>query len=231
MRNSSLLTIFKNGRKLSYERDAIIIRAEDTPSGVYYIVSGWVKVYTLNKDKEPSIIMTLFPGDVFPCAWALTGTMHQANFAALDNTELLRVSTARFKAAIKTQPTFSQDILQVFAHHFFRLTNEVNNLQYRSAREKVVLRLLSLAENFGRKENNKVVIRKHIPNEYIARSTNMTRETTSREMSRLTRKRLIRHTEEHIIIPDISELKRELEIADTARKPSRLKRTLAGASS
>lgn len=211
MSNTSLLQLFQTGRSLTYEKDEVIIRAEDIPSGVYYINSGWVKAYTLNKDKEPAIIMTLFPGDIFPCAWALTGIEYELNFAALGETEVLRVPTKRFNEAIKNNSIFSQELLQVFANNFFTLTSELNNIQYHNAREKVVYRLLFLAKNFGKRENNKVVIRKHIPNDYIARSTNMTRETTSREMSRLTRKRLIRHTEEQIIISDIDGLISEVE--------------------
>lgn len=211
MSKSSLLQLFQAGRSLSYEKDEIIIRAEDIPSGVYYINSGWVKVYTLNKDKEPAILMTLFPGDIFPCAWALTGIDYDLNFAALGETEVLRIPTSQFNDSIKNNPDLSQELLQVFASNFFTLTNELNNIQYHSAREKVVYRLLFLAKNFGKRENNKVIISKHVPNEYIARSTNMTRETTSREMSRLTRKRLIRHTEEQIIISDIDGLLNEVE--------------------
>jgi len=211
MDTTSLLQLFQSGRSLSYEKDEVIIRAEDIPSGVYYISSGWVKVYSLNKDKEPAIIMTLFPGDIFPCAWALTGIDYDLNFAALGETEVLRIPTKHFNEAVKSNPVLSQELLQIFANNFFTLTNELNNIQYHTAREKVVYRLLFLAKNFGKQENNKVVIRKHIPNEYIARSTNMTRETTSREMSRLTRKRLIRHTEEQIIISDIDGLLNEVE--------------------
>jgi len=211
MSNTSLLHLFQTGRCLTYEKDEIIIRAEDIPSGVYYISSGWVKAYALNKDKEASIVMTLLPGDVFPCAWALTGIDYDLNFAALGETELLRIPTKRFNEAIKNDAALSQELLQIFANNFFTLTNELNNIQYHTAREKIVYRLLFLAKCFGKQENNKVIISKHIPNEYIARSTNMTRETTSREMSRLTRKRLIRHTEEQIIISDIDGLLNEVE--------------------
>ncbi len=211
MKTSSLAALFQNGRKLTYEKDEIIIRAEDIPSGVYYINSGWVKAYTLSKDKEPAIVMTLFPGDIFPCAWALTGIDHDLHFAALDETEVSRISTKQFNTAVKNNARLSRELLQVFANNFFALTNELTNIQYHTAKEKVIYRLLFLAKNFGKKENNKIVIHKHIPNEYIARSTNMTRETTSREMSRLTRKRLIRHTDEQIIIPDINGLIKEIE--------------------
>ncbi len=212
MSTPSLLNLFEEaGRHLSYSKDDVIIRAEDTPSGVYYIKSGWVKAYTLNKDKDAAIVMTLFPGDIFPCAWAISGIDFAINFGALDETHVLRVPTECFNEAIKNNASLSEELLKVFANNFFTLTNELNNIQYHSAREKVIFRLLFLAKNFGKQENNKIVISKHVPNEYIARSTNMTRETTSREMSRLTRKRLVRHTEEQIIISDINGLLKELE--------------------
>jgi CRP-like cAMP-binding protein len=211
MQKMSLLTLFQTGRKLTYTKDEVIIRAEDIPSGVYYITSGWVKAYIFSKGKDPTIIMTLFPGDIFPEAWAVTGNEDNVNFAAIDETEVLRVPTKHFNDAIAKNSYLAQEMLKNFAYKFFAFADELSNIPYHTAREKVIYRLLFLAKNFGQQEDNKIIIRKHVPNEYIARSTNMTRETTSREMSRLTRKRLIRHTEDQIIISDIDGLINEVE--------------------
>jgi CRP-like cAMP-binding protein len=205
-----LALLFEHSRRLSYRRDDIIIRPGDMPSGVYYVVSGSVKVYSLCKDGEPNIIMTLDSGEIFPIAWAVSGLLRDVGFAALDMTEVYRLPRENFLKALQADSLMMQAAAQLLARHFFALASEMDNLQYRSAREKVVFRLIFLANRFGRVDGNRAFIDIRVTNDYIARSTNMTRETASRELSRLYRKQLILSTGGRIVIPDLLGLRNEI---------------------
>jgi CRP-like cAMP-binding protein len=206
-------TLFSGGRQLTYQKDDIIIRPGDMPSGLYYIVSGWVKVYSLCKDGEPNIIMTHCAGEVFPLAWAMSGTIREVGFAALGTTEVQRISLEHFLKAVAEDSAVMQAAAQALAKHFFALTTELDNLQYRSAREKVVFRLIFLAGRLGQvssADDERVLIKTRITNDYIARSTSITRETASRELSRLQRRQLIRYDNGRMIIPSLSNLRNEI---------------------
>lgn len=208
-----LSQLFNEGRKIVYQKDDVIIRPGDSPSGLYYIVSGWVKAYYLCKDGEPNIIMTLCPGEAFPIAWAVSGSLNDVGFAALGKTEVLRVSLERFFESAAADATIMREAAQALAHHFSVLTTELDNLQYRSAREKVVFRLIFLARRLGQSDgtnDDSVVIKKRITNDYIARSTSITRETASRELSRLNRHHLIRNSQGQLLIPSLSNLRDEI---------------------
>lgn len=204
-----LADLFKSGRQFSYERGDSIIRAGDTPSGIYYLESGWVRVYTLCDNGESNIIMCLFPGEVFPLAWALTGLVRDASFAALAPTTLRRVSKEFFLTQLDKKPVFARAALAMLSTHLVRLTDELENLHFRSARERVAYRLLSLADHFGKPYQEGVLLTIRISNEYIARSTNMTRETASREIGRLTQKRLITNFNSYLFIHDPALLRAE----------------------
>lgn len=207
---SKLRDLFTTGREFVYERDDIIIRSGDTPSGVYFITKGWVKAYSLCRDGEQNIFATLYEGEAFPVAWAVTGQLRDVNFAAVDTVEVWRISHEEFIAGIAKDAEMAQAALQSLGQTFFSMVSELDNLFYHCARERVVYRLFSVASRFGHRSGKRVVIKKRIPNEYIARSTNMTRETASREMSRLVRKQLIEHDRDHLVIADINLLKREI---------------------
>lgn len=201
--------LFEDGKSSLYDRGDTILRAGDTPSGVYLLASGWMKVYSLCEDGEPNIIMNLGPHDIFPLDWAVTGRLRDLSFGALEPTRVLRISREHFLQAFKS-PEIAQAITLKLAAYFCNLSNELENLHYRSARERVAFRLVCLAQCFGEIRNEHTVINTHIPNEYIARSTNMTRETASREVSRLTQKGLIQNTNGYIIIKDLVGLQREI---------------------
>lgn len=205
----ALTRLFKDGRQFNYQRGDTIIRAGDIPSGVYFIVSGWVKVYSLCDDGESNIIMSLRRGEVFPLAWAVTGISRDVNFCALEATSVLRLPREQFIQAMQADRTVSRTILLALARCFFSLSDELENLNYHSARERVIFRLVCLADCFGQLSGGRITINHHIPNEYIARSTNMTRETASREIGRLTQKKLILNVNGRIVIPDLAALKNE----------------------
>lgn len=204
-----LTALFRDGRQLLYNRGDTIIRAGDTPSGVYFLAEGWVQVYSLCDDGETNIIRSLASGDVFPLEWGISGRLHDVTFAALHTTKVLRISREKFAAMISQQPRIAQAMSQTLVNYYFQLSRELENLPYRSARERVVFRLIALAEQFGDFRDREVIIKLHVPNEYIARSSNMTRETASREISRLHHKGILRHRGGYIIIKDLEALKSE----------------------
>lgn len=205
-----LRQLFSSGRRLMYQKDDVIIRTSDTPSGVYYIVSGAVKVYCLCKDGDPNIIMTLSAGQIFPLAWAVGGAPRYIGFSALGVTELWRVPRESFLQDLWSDSDQMYAVLQMLARHFSWLACEMDNLQYRSAREKIVFRLLFLASHFGQVDGNTAYIDVRVTNDYLARSTNMTRETASREVSRLNRKQLVKTVNGRLIIPDLPRLSKEI---------------------
>lgn len=208
--DDSLARLFTDhSRRLTYERGDTIIRAGDTPSGVYLLTDGWVKVYSLCRNGEPNIIMGLTAGDIFPLTWAIAGSLRDISFAALDDTRVLRVSREHFLQALRTDTRVSEAVLSKLVDYFHRMSDELEGLPYRSARERVAFRLISLASDFGKARSDKVRLELRIPNEYIARSSNMTRETASREISWLARKQIIQHRNGHIIINDLAALEKE----------------------
>lgn len=206
---AALAAFFEGGRQFTYDRNEVIIRAGDNPSGVYFITAGWVKLYSLCEDGEVNIIMSLGAGDVFPLAWALTGITRDVTFGALEDTQVLRISREAFLEAASANLVASQAVSTALADYFFRLADELENLHYRSARERVAFRLLCLAEYFGHPEGEHVKLDIRIPNEYIARSTNMTRETASRVISRFAQKELVRNIDGYLTITDLVALRHE----------------------
>ena len=206
----SLTQLFTdNSRQLMYNRGDIIIRAGDTPSGVYLITDGWIQVYNLCHDGETNIIMSLRANDIFPLEWVVSGTLHEVSFAALTTTTVLRLPADYFLRKLQLNPCIAQAALLKLSNYFCQLSSELEHLSYHSARERVAFRLVYLAQHFGSTESDQISLSPPIPNEFIARSSNMTRETASREISWLIRKGFIGRQNGHIVIKNLPALERE----------------------
>lgn len=208
--DDTLARLFEDSRYFLYERGDTIIRAGDIPSGVYLITDGWIKLYSLCEDGEVNIIMNMTKGDIFPLDWTITGQLHDVTFAALESTAVRRIPTEKFVRAFRSDIDIATAASFKLASYLLRLSHELEHLSYRSARERVAFRLVCLADYFGRPEGDQIVIRARVSNEYVARSTNMTRETASREMSRLARKGLVRTMDGYIHIINLAALKNEV---------------------
>ncbi len=136
--------LFADGHRISHSKGSVILHATDTPRDVYYITSGWVKVYKADRHDEEKILMTLGPGDIFPCAWVITDTVHDVSFAALDTTQTLRISATTFMEAVASRPRYAQELLQLFAQQFYALVDYVKLIHFLAQRLVVRQRLVQL---------------------------------------------------------------------------------------
>lgn len=212
MRNFSRAreNLFNKGREFQYTKNDLIIRAGDVPSGIYYITSGWVQIFTICDDGEPNILFTLYSGDIFPLAWATTGVLLDVNFSALADTKVLRIPREQYVEALNGDPDIMADTIKLLSKYSYCFTEELDNLQYRTARQRVCYRLFVLASHFGQRTEKGIQINQAVSNEYIARSTNMTRETASREITSLARQHIIFMSGNRITIADTRKLRQAL---------------------
>jgi CRP/FNR family cyclic AMP-dependent transcriptional regulator len=201
-----LEAIFTDGQLATHSKGRTILNEHSKRDHVFYVQSGWVKVaQNLNTPSE-KILTTLHNGNIFPFEWSHTEAC-SVSFVALEETKTLSMPIDVFKKKILANPDFADSVIHIVTLQNQNLINEITNLQYHTAREKIILRLLSLAKDFGQVKGSSVYINKNITNEYMSKSTSMSRETTSREMSRLIRERLIRHTSKSTTLVDINILK------------------------
>lgn len=216
--NTHPITIFTSGKKATYNKGSTILSAHEKRDHIFYIVSGWIKVVQNNNFSSEKILTTLQQGDIFPFEWTKPSTQ-ETSFVALEETKTLAIPLAKFKERVTSSPHYTETIMDVIIRQHESLIHEITNLQYHSAREKLILRLLSLASDFGQKKGKLIYINKNISNEYMAKSTSMSRETTSREMSKLIRERLIRHSPKGITLLDVESLNKQLGNVKTPYHP------------
>jgi CRP/FNR family cyclic AMP-dependent transcriptional regulator len=90
----------------------------------------------------------------------------------------------------------------------YRLHSErILNLAYRTVRERLVSFLLTMAERFGEKSPDGIIINVPLRHQDIASSINASRETASRELAFLDRKGLISNKQTFITIKDKKAIK------------------------
>jgi CRP/FNR family cyclic AMP-dependent transcriptional regulator len=200
--------LFANGRKLHYKKKELIYRQGDVPSGVYYICEGLVKVYTLDSKANENIVYTIGPGDTFLLTWALSDVADDVCIAAMTHVEVLRMSRHDFLAGCQARHDLTLRLLHEMASHYKMAFEHIANLDYRNAQQRVMYCLLRLARRYGLPKSGGLLALDKIYTAHttLASSTNLARETVTRELNRLENTGLIRRLKKEIIVTNVNKL-------------------------
>ncbi|MBP9761696.1 Crp/Fnr family transcriptional regulator, partial [Candidatus Saccharibacteria bacterium] len=197
---AALIELFHTGSRQEFTKGEFIVRPGQTLPGVYYIESGLVKAYDITKYGEENLLIIRHGGELLGMTWALAGREREIIYTALAPTAVWLISLDTFKNHMHTNPEAAVPVISILAD-MFRLHGErIMTLEYRTVRERLASFLLGMAERFGVDSDIGLKIDVPLRHQDIASSISATRETTSRTLSELERKGIIRNEQSHIII-------------------------------
>lgn len=203
---NSFIAKFHQGTKLSYRKGEYIIRPGETPSSVFYIEKGLVKAYDISKYGEENLLIVRKSHEVFPLIWAITGLERNIIYQAMDDVVIWRVSREDYLKELQGDPTLLPPLLDMVTEMYRIHSERIISLEYRTVRERVISFLLTMAKRFGRVTDKGVLIEVPLRHQDIASSVNSSRETSSRELSRLEREGHIKNNQSTITLCDVKKL-------------------------
>lgn len=203
-----VLDFFSKYKSLYYKKGETIIRASDSPQGVNFLVRGYARHYSINKEGQEFTLNIFKPGSYFPVVWAIGGEDNHYFYEAMTPIEIKRAPKKEVLAFIKENPGVLLELTKRLSSGINGLLVRMENLLLGDARQKVRSTLFLLAKRFGEKKGSeKIIIKLPITHQGIACLAGLSRETTSLEMKRLEREGLITKEKRYIIINKIRRLK------------------------
>lgn len=209
---AELVELFReHGLKQTYKKGDFIIRPGETPHGVFYVYDGLVKAYDITKYNEENLLIIRKADEIFPLIWAITGQERQVIYQALAPTTTWQISRKRFLEFIESKPEALAPLLDMTIEMYRLHSERILNLEYRTVRERIISFLVTMSNRFGRTTPDGVLIEVPLRHQDIASSVNATRETTSRELSALERKGLLKNKTSLITLLDIEAMRKHLK--------------------
>ena len=209
-RYEALKAVFERGRHLAFSKGEFIIRPGDTPPGVFLIQKGLVKAYDITKYGEENLLIVRHEDEVFPLIWAVTGQERSVIYQAITPTTVWRISREDFLKELE-DPDLLTAVLDMTIEMYRIHSERIINLEYRSVRERLISFMLTMAQRFGKKHPDGIMVDLPLRQQDIASSINSSRETTSRELSLLEKKGLIKTNPQYVILKDVKKLNSYLE--------------------
>jgi CRP/FNR family transcriptional regulator, cyclic AMP receptor protein len=209
--NESIDAHFDEGTTKRYLKNEVIVHGEEEPAGVFFILEGYVKAYSISQLGQQNLLLIQGEHEILPLPWALDGPQKIGIFyEAMSDVTVKRTSKAALRAAMGSDPWLTEQILRQLIDAFTVYAQRIQNLGFRLPRERIIACLLDLSTRFGEKNSDTTIIQAPITHQDIADSTNMTRETASRAIELLFTDKLI-HQDDHLfVINDEKKLKAEL---------------------
>lgn len=167
-------------------RGACLLRKGDRIRGLYLVIAGRLKVYTITSAGEEAALYVIDPGESCPLAMnaLLTAKLHQAWVEPETKTaKILFVPDAIFRTLYEKEPAVREFALSVLSDRISTLMTALEDLSLHSVEDRVKGYLLRCANDRGEVQET---------HQKIADSLGTAREVVSRKLGELTKAGLIK---------------------------------------
>lgn len=188
----------------NHPANQVILLENDWGSSVYFILEGWVKIRTYNRDGKEVTLNILGKGEVFGEMAALDEVPRSTDVITLTPTGIGNMPAQDFVHLIQTEPLAGIRLAQLMARRL-RQVNRQLRLRESDSMSRVADTLLFLAQGQG-KAGQKGTEIPNLPHRELSSLSGLARETVTRVLTKLEKKGLILRNQEALCIPDIQAL-------------------------
>jgi len=203
-----LTDFFSKYPLLKFKKGQTIIPPDESLDSIYFLKSGDVKQYSISEDGNEITIHIFKPSSFFPMMLVVGEVENPFYFEAADSVEVFKAPTADVVKFVKSEEDVLFDLTKRFALGLNGLAKRIEKLMYEDAFSRVTSLLLYLAGKFGEKGESGITIKLPLTHQDIASWVNLTRETTSRQLEKLTQQKIISYHQTLVTIKNLSALKK-----------------------
>lgn len=190
-----------------------IIYTFDDQNTFYLIKSGYIKRYLIANDGALGVQSIYGPGYFFPLT-PVFSTLFDQNinrgaetyyYQTMTPVQIYCIENSVLAEKVKEYPLLYKDLLFESGRRLQSNIQQLENVSFRHADRRLAHQLVYFARQFGEKTDSGTKISLPLTQQDLADILSLTRETVSREMSKLKNKQLI-IPGQYIIVPDIDKL-------------------------
>lgn len=195
---------------LAYDKNQVIIHADDTPTGVFYVKNGYIKMNTILENGRQLTLNIFKEGTYFPMIWAITNISNGYFFQTVTPAQVCRAPKDALISFIKKNPDALYDLTKRILIGLDGLLTNIEHQLSGNSYHRVVSALILSARRFGQKrEKNEVVIKFPLTHDEIGNIASISRETVSIVMEKLKKKGLLTYEHKLVIIKNLDSLEKE----------------------
>ncbi len=188
-----LRSFYRKYPTVKFAKGEIILQQGEEPRYVYGIKSGVVKVSNLSAEGDDQLISFEIVDDILPLCWAFSTTSKALfYYQAYTDCELYTIDKSMFEDQLANNIAFTRAMLDRQVSSYIGNMLQVDALEKTRAYTKLLYTLRYLCLRYGRDVKTDLVkIFVPLTQQEIANTTGLTRETTTLELTKLRKQRII----------------------------------------
>lgn len=196
----------------TFDKRQLMVRAEDTLPGVFYIVKGRVSQYDIASSGNEVVVNVFKPGAFFPMSWAINNAPNHYFFEATTEVIAHVAPAAEAVRFLKDNPDVTFDLLARVYRGVDGVLRRMAHLMGGDAKSRLLFEILNATYRFGehQKDGSMLVA---LTESDLARHSGLARETVNRCMQDLKASGAIDVTRSGITIKHIDQLESMLGAA------------------
>lgn len=196
-------------RVLTYKKGDTLIRGDDEPSGVYFVLDGIVKMAVSDIEGSELAINLFKPGTFFPMTWAMADIGNSYFYQAFTKVRVVRVPKEEFLGFINSNEEVLYDLTKRILVGLDAVVSNMRHMIGSSSDKKVAVVLSMFANRFGTKVDGEgVQIDLPVTHQDIAQFSGLARETVTLALLRLKENGLVKLNKRKITITDLEVFKK-----------------------
>ena len=192
-----------NGTIFNYEKDSIIYREGDHSNFIYLIKKGTVKCYQIDEQGKELVTALYKEDDLFGYASFTNNQPHKETATAIENVEMVGVSTIQFNAILNDNHHLSLELMQLLSDDLLLIKNQLLEMAYGSVNKKTAATILKFAEKINRKPEDPIKISRSD----LASVAGIATETLIRALTSFKKQGIIKADGRNIKVLDLEKLK------------------------
>lgn len=213
LQNNELTTLSANKCGNMYKKGQVIFYEGTTPTGLFCMSQGLVKLSKINADGKEQIIRLAKGGSVLGHASLLSGATYAQTATALEDTTVCFIPRSVFMDLVQNKSSMSVRVVELLSHDVQEAESRLLNMAYHTVRERLAETILMLKEFSGLEEDGKT-LKTMLSREDIANLVGTATETVIRLLSEFKDDGLIELSGKHISILNSQRLLATANIVD-----------------
>jgi CRP-like cAMP-binding protein len=209
LNEKEILLFIKKSYYREFKKGQHIFNLGEPAENFYILLSGWVKLYLINKEAHETTIALVTKGDVFSEVATFKGSdyPYSALIVGKEATCLI-IKAYDIRENVRENPNLALKMLASMSHYSNQLCLSYEHITTLTSSQRLGCFLLKLSMDRNYETNLQLPYNKNL----VASRLGMKPETFSRAMKRLEKDLTIEFKGREILISNISQLKKYCEI-------------------
>ncbi len=210
--SEKLKRFFSQFKTFHYKKGDVFLRSGDIPQGVYYIRTGYVRLYTLSLNGKELTLVIYKPGEFFPVVFTFTADPSVYNFETLSETTLFRAPRDKFINFINENEDVLKELTLHIIERFQVALRRMEYLTFGNAKSRLASVMVIYTKRLGERRGKSTLIPIPLTHKDISNLVGVARETVSLEIKKFADRGIINYKGKYIEIKNIKELEREANL-------------------